>query len=343
MEMISSHRDARLSRLPFPLRCRTTVRSLAPAQALQSDVFGKGGHHSQSSILQPCADLASFRIGRVRAIALRSTPVVTMEQGEGYSTLAMQFAGEPCLYRDGQHAEAMEPGNIHLNPRTGGRVDVGFFSGIICEIEHQTLQRTIRAMRADGLCWNPDQSYMLKDHGAEHAASETAPFWSLMALTDQLLGECPYLASGLGLDDQLYRCLALSILRAEGKLAKVEQRWKGSAKQWSSGLDELIDFIRANTHRHLTITDLEERSCYSARHLQNLFRERFNCTPMQFVRRQRLNDAMAQLQMASWQTTVFEIARDCGYAHLSTFSREFKQEFGVNPSTVLRAGRHPHA
>lgn len=343
MDMTGNIRDPRLSKLELPMRHLGEVSTMRPGQALETEVFGKGNHHSQSSVVRPCADLATLQIGQVKAIAIRTTPVITREEGEDYSTLAMLFSGDKCVYRDGTHSEEMEPGNIHLNPRTGGSVDVGFFSGIICEIEHKTLRRTIHAMHGDEFKWNPEKSYVLKNAGQRNTLAVTAQFWSLMALTDQFLSEYPYLASGLGLDDQLYRRLALSIFWAEGVLEKVEQRWKASTQKWSTSLDELIDYIRANTHRQLSITDLEEQSCYSARHLQNLFRMQFGCTPMQFVRRQRLNNAMAQLQSASWGTRVIQVARDCGYANPSTFSCDFKREFGITPSTVLRSALREQA
>jgi AraC-like DNA-binding protein len=331
--------DERLNDLPFPLRCLISVRWVQPDEAFKSGFFGKRVHQNQSALQRSCSEVADIEIGQVKAIAIRTMPVVTREEGDHYSTLLMMFDGDLCRYCDELHSEDVKPGDIHLNPRNGCRSVIGYFSGIICEIDHQTLRRTMSAMRGDGFEWNSGKSYLIQGHGSRDALDKTGHLWSLISLVDQLLAECPYLSSGLGLDDQLYRRLALSILRAEGLVDKIDQRWRGTAQKWSSQLDELIDFIRANTHRNLSITDLEEQSCYSARHLQNLFRERFDCTPMQYVRRQRLNSAMEQLQTADWNTTVIQAARDCGYVHLSTFSYDFKREFGVTPSAVLKATR----
>ena len=111
------------------------------------------------------------------------------------------------------------------------------------------------------------------------------------------------------------------------------------ARGWNQGLDDLVDYIRANHQAGLTLTDLEEFSHYSARRLQVLFRERFACTPMQFVRQQRLRTALEKLQTASAAETVTSIARSCGYRHVSNFSADFQREFAVNPSVVLRASR----
>ncbi|MFM7548588.1 MAG: helix-turn-helix domain-containing protein [Cyanobacteriota bacterium] len=55
-----------------------------------------------------------------------------------------------------------------------------------------------------------------------------------------------------------------------------------------------MDDIISHRCSSITLTNLEEQSHYSARHLQSLFRKKFGCTPIQFVRRQRLEEAMEQ-------------------------------------------------
>lgn len=119
-------------------------------------------------------------------------------------------------------------------------------------------------------------------------------------------------------------------------------RWTQREKdrrRWSSSLDELVGYISSNRCRSLTLTDLEEQSNYSRRHLQTLFQEKFGGTPMQFVRRQRLAAAMEKLQAADAEISVSRIARDGGYRSLSNFSSDFQREFGELPSSVLRRSR----
>lgn len=152
-----------------------------------------------------------------------------------------------------------------------------------------------------------------------------------------MLLEDPYLADGLALDDQTYRLVASELARKVPP-GRWRQREKGQ-RRWSSSLDELVDYITSNRCRSLTLTDLEKQSHYSRRHLQTLFQEKFGCTPMQFVRRQRLAAAMEKLQAAEGEISVSRIARDCGYRSLSNFSSDFQCEFGELPSSVLRRSR----
>jgi AraC-like DNA-binding protein len=137
------------------------------------------------------------------------------------------------------------------------------------------------------------------------------------------------------------RLLALSLVWEAGCADQIRRRFARAGSAWGPSLDALVDYIRANVHLTLTLTDLEEHSHDSARHLQTLFRQTFDCTPMQFVRRQRLAAAMEALQTAQPGDTVTRIARACGYRFLPNFTHDFQSRFGVNPSTVLRRCRQP--
>lgn len=82
---------------------------------------------------------------------------------------------------------------------------------------------------------------------------------------------------------------------------------------------------------------MEARSHYSRRALQYAFREKLNSTPKQWIRQQRLMEARDQLEAGSASLSVLAVALRCGYQSLSHFSTDFKREFGVSPSTVIRA------
>ena len=251
----------------------------------------------------------------------------------------MLYAGDRYEYKNEGRIQAIEPGNIHLCQRMGGIADIGYFSGIICEIDRFRLDRTMRAMGVEEFKWNQQRSYVLQKRQRNQGVDTQRHLWSIISLVDELLGESSYLATGLGLDEQIYRLLVLSLLQEERVLDVAQRKWCCKRTEWANPLDDLVDYIRDNAHLNLTLTDLEERSHYSGRHLQNLFKEKFDCTPMQFVRRQRLSMAMEKLQLASCDDTVTNIAREIGYHYTSNFTQDFQREFGVNPSAVLRGAR----
>jgi len=194
----------------------------------------------------------------------------------------MLYAGERYRYQKDKSIQHIEPGSIHVCQRIGGVAHIGFFSGIICEIDRLRLERTMRAMGIEEFTWNPQRSYVLREGYTQRGCNTQRHLWSLINFVDELLGESRYLATGLGLDEQVYRLLALSLFQEEGVLERIEKHWEMSTKQWAHPLDDLVDYIRSNPHLKLTVTDLEEQSHYSARQLQNLFKEKFDCTPMQF-------------------------------------------------------------
>jgi AraC-like DNA-binding protein len=233
----------------------------------------------------------------------------------------------------------MGPGDIMLNPRDGGMIETGELAGLFCQIEHSRLQRTIDTLGGATAQVAIACSWILQPGGRSGSHADSRPLQTWATLIDQLLSQSDHLSPALGLDDQLYRLLAHALLQASGRSDALEQRHQGCTPAWNSRLDDLVDFIRSHLHLPLTLTDLQERSHYSGRHLQNLFREHLGCTPMQFVRRQRLATAMERLQTADADTSVTRISRDCGYRFTSHFSTDFQRQFGVNPSTVLRGSR----
>lgn len=339
MAILRNERDERLASLPFPLRHATKVQSADPTEMLNSDLIGNGFRGNNSSVMRPSSDFAHGTIGQIRMLATRTTPCTSIAEKAQYITLAMLYAGDRYRYDIDKSIQYIEPGGIHICQRSGGVAHIGYFSGIICEIDQLRLERTARTMGGEAIQWNAQKSYVLEHRQTNDPENNPKRLWSLFAFIDQLLGENAYIAAGLGLDEQIYRTLALSLFEKEGSLEKIQQRWESTKSNWTNQLDELVDYIRQNIHHNLTLTDLEEQSHYSGRHLQNLFKERFDCTPMQFVRRQRLSAAMEKLQIADLDDTVTTIARDMGYRYTSNFTNDFQREFGVKPSAVLRSSR----
>lgn len=108
------------------------------------------------------------------------------------------------------------------------------------------------------------------------------------------------------------------------------------AQQTASKMDALIDDIRANLHRPLRLRDLEAQTFYSRRWLNDAFRRRFDRTPMQWVRDQRLAKAKDLLQAHGLRISIQAVALACGYQHTCQLSVLFKRRYGVSPSQVQR-------
>ena len=93
----------------------------------------------------------------------------------------------------------------------------------------------------------------------------------------------------------------------------------------------------ANCHRALSLSDLEERSGYGRRSLQNAFNQRFGCGPMQWLRRRRLHKArQLLLEALPGNTKVQQVSLACGYISFSYFCRDYRREFGCTAAEDLR-------
>jgi AraC-like DNA-binding protein len=95
------------------------------------------------------------------------------------------------------------------------------------------------------------------------------------------------------------------------------------------------NYIEANWNRSNTIEDLVAVSGTSARTLFRTFKQSRGCSPLEFARRLRLENARRLLENPTASTTVTEVASACGFNDLGRFSKDFAGTFGELPSAVL--------
>lgn len=332
--------DARYDSLALPIHSIGEFIERSQEELLQEEgevmggtIFkriGRGGYRRGSQIMQ---------VEDLTFIAGRTTPVRSANVSDNFrSLLTMPCMGGYSKVINGQHIE-VDPGDIHLDRNNFGAKDRTYSSFVIVAVDEKRLDRTMRALSGGKGIGSLPKSILCKGNGSTARRGGAANLWSLIRFMDQLHGEQQYLPTAMGLSEQFYRALTLIILESRGEIDHFWNNQRRRANDWNEALDALVDYINVNIHQNLTLTDLEEQSHYSARHLQHLFREKFDRTPIQFVRRQRLSSAMEKLQKGSWDDSVARIARDCGYRFTSNFSSDFHREFGVSPSVVLRASR----
>jgi transcriptional regulator GlxA family with amidase domain len=84
----------------------------------------------------------------------------------------------------------------------------------------------------------------------------------------------------------------------------------------------------------LAIEEIARRLSVSARQLERIFLAATGLSPTRFYRQLRLRYAMWRLR--STARTVTAIAQEAGFADCAHFSRQFREFFGVNPSSIRR-------
>jgi AraC-like DNA-binding protein len=102
-------------------------------------------------------------------------------------------------------------------------------------------------------------------------------------------------------------------------------------------------FIEANWDQPITIEALAAATNVSVRSLFSSFKVGRGYSPMDFVKRVRLERARQKLSSPEAETSVTAVAYDCGFGNPGHFAVDYHQRFGERPSETLRRGRGGYA
>lgn len=95
-------------------------------------------------------------------------------------------------------------------------------------------------------------------------------------------------------------------------------------------LRRVVDYVAANNHRDITLTDLAEVADLSRFHFGRLFRLQMGVTPHRYLMDSRLERAKALLRLDT--SMVADIALETGFRSTGHFSRAFRRNVGVSPT-----------
>lgn len=90
-----------------------------------------------------------------------------------------------------------------------------------------------------------------------------------------------------------------------------------------------VAYIETHFYETISVADLARMSNYSERQFIRLFKEMFQCVPMQYITNVRMQNATELLKTTSLSITA--IAERCGYADSNYFSKAFRKYYGVTP------------
>lgn len=163
--------------------------------------------------------------------------------------------------------------------------------------------------------------------------SFTRLFNSFYQLLDALRGVNAVLVDQLRLDDQLYRYFAWLLNPA---LFMSHWQLPDQTSHPKRSLGVLCEYLTAHLSDPITLTDMELLTGLSHRALQYAFFKQFGCSPMQWVRQQRLALAHRQLLSAAHRgDSVTHIALQCGFTNVGNFARYYAQVYGCKPSETM--------
>ncbi|MDY6998865.1 MAG: helix-turn-helix transcriptional regulator [Actinomycetota bacterium] len=102
-------------------------------------------------------------------------------------------------------------------------------------------------------------------------------------------------------------------------------------------LRRAITFIEDNADSPVVLSDVADHVHVTARALQYMFRRHLQMTPMEYLRRVRMDQAHQELLAADpATTTVAHIAARWGFAHTGRFAAAYRRTYGRMPSDTLR-------
>jgi AraC-like DNA-binding protein len=259
----------------------------------------------------------------------------------GSGSINICFAGR-CVYHVDGGSQVITPATpLFFAPGHAYNYSVDHFNGVAFDVDLQRLRRTAATMAGFGVSerrFQPDlQMVRCLSIQNERNTKLLKTLRKTIALVDEASLEASSYLSLLQIDDVIYRILALMLFPKLSQL--LDERGVEGPSSRSRIFDELLEWIDANLQRPIHLTELEQISGYSRRHLQAAFQQRFGCGPIQWVRRQRLEQARQALLEPEPNETVSEIATRFGFSNLAVFSRDFHGAFGLRPSELLREGR----
>jgi len=160
-------------------------------------------------------------------------------------------------------------------------------------------------------------------------------FWSSAGITAGIDLALALIAEDLG--ERIARQTAQQLV--------VYYRRPGGQSQFSALLEmeradgrfaSLLDYVRGNLGKSLSVADLARFSCMSPRHFARRFRAEIGVSPAKAVERLRLETARAALESGARSNQL--IARSSGFGTAERMRRSFLRTLGTSPSALKVGG-----
>jgi AraC family transcriptional regulator len=109
-----------------------------------------------------------------------------------------------------------------------------------------------------------------------------------------------------------------------------------SSDIYKSRINKVIDYVNNNLDRSFSLEELASVASFSPFHFHRIFVAVTGESVNFFTNRIRLEKTARLLKFS--KSSISEVAMECGFSSPSTFSRAFKQYFGISPASYRNNG-----
>lgn len=102
----------------------------------------------------------------------------------------------------------------------------------------------------------------------------------------------------------------------------------------------VMDYMQANLDQDISLEQLADEACLSTYHFAHMFKQSTGLSPYQFLLKQRMSLAAAELRQS---VPIGQVGEHCGFANPSRFARAFRGEFGLAPKVYQQSVGHLRA
>lgn len=100
---------------------------------------------------------------------------------------------------------------------------------------------------------------------------------------------------------------------------------------------KIAEYIEKNHAFKFNLEDLKQEFSFSKNHLINIFKKEYGITPIEYLKKTRINNAIRKMEATS--DSLEEIAYSCGFNDYPYFYKVFKKEMGVSPEKWRKKNR----
>ena len=119
-------------------------------------------------------------------------------------------------------------------------------------------------------------------------------------------------------------------------LRKVHSQNLSKNKELNDVWQALTEFIDENLNQKLSLEDLAQKFFYNPSYFSRAFKQKFDCSPVEYIARER-SRKVAELLAENPQMTMDKIAEECGFGDKSSLYRAFEKFYGCSPSEYKRS------